>query len=87
MTAHKSDIESAVSILLTPGGLDLNALDAGLGYAMGAGIDYADLYFQRTWQEGWVLEDGEVKEASYKTGERKNPDGPGVRGSGLSLAS
>ena len=65
MTAHKSDIESAVSILLTPGGLDLNALDAGLGYAMGAGIDYADLYFQRTWQEGWVLEDGEVKEASY----------------------
>ena len=40
----------------------MNALDAGLGYAMGAGIDYADLYFQRTWQEGWVLEDGEVKE-------------------------
>ena len=38
MTAHKSDIESAVSILLTPGGLDLNALDAGLGYAMGAGL-------------------------------------------------
>lgn len=65
MTAHTSDIESAVAILLTPGGLDLEALETGLGYAMGAGIDYADLYFQRTWQEGWVLEDGEVKEASY----------------------
>lgn len=65
MTAHKSDLDTAVSILLTPSGLDLDALDTGLGYAMGAGIDYADLYFQRTWQEGWVLEDGEVKEASY----------------------
>ena len=28
---------------------------------MGAGVDYADLYFQRTWTEGWVLEDGAVK--------------------------
>lgn len=65
MTALRSDIDTAVSILLTPSGLDVNALDVGLGYAMGAGIDYADLYFQRTWQEGWVLEDGEVKEASY----------------------
>ena len=65
MTPQTSDIESAVSILLTPGGLDLDTLDTGLGYALGAGIDYADLYFQRTWQEGWVLEDGEVKEASY----------------------
>lgn len=65
MTAYKSDIDTAAAILLTPGGLDLDALETGLGYAMGAGIDYADLYFQRTWQEGWVLEDGEVKEASY----------------------
>ncbi|MGO2241392.1 MAG: metalloprotease TldD [Halomonas sp.] len=65
MTVYKSDIDTAAAILLTPGGLDLDALETGLGYAMGAGIDYADLYFQRTWQEGWVLEDGEVKEASY----------------------
>jgi TldD protein len=65
MTAYKSDVNTAAAILLTPGGLDLDALETGLGYAMGAGIDYADLYFQRTWQEGWVLEDGEVKEASY----------------------
>ena len=65
MTAYKSDIDTAAAMLLTPGGLDLDALETGLGYAMGAGIDYSDLYFQRTWQEGWVLEDGEVKEASY----------------------
>lgn len=65
MTAYKNDVDTAAAILLTPSGLDLDALETGLGYAMGAGIDYADLYFQRTWQEGWVLEDGEVKEASY----------------------
>ncbi|MGM0614967.1 MAG: metalloprotease TldD [Pseudomonadota bacterium] len=65
MTHYASDLDQAVSVLLTPGGLDIDALDAGLGHAMGAGIDYADLYFQRTWEEGWVLEDGKVKEASY----------------------
>lgn len=58
-------LDDATDILLTPGGLGLDDLDAGLDHAMGAGIDYADLYFQRSWHEGWVLEDGEVKEASY----------------------
>ncbi|MFB9867540.1 metalloprotease TldD [Vreelandella sulfidaeris] len=65
MTAYKSDVDTAAAILLTPGGLDIESLETGLGYAMGVGVDYADLYFQRTWQEGWVLEDGKVKEASY----------------------
>ncbi|TLF49633.1 metalloprotease TldD [Halomonas urmiana] len=66
MTSQTHDmLDDASDLLLTPGDLDLAALDAGLGHAMGRGIDYADLYFQRTWHEGWVLEDGEVKEASY----------------------
>ncbi|MGM0520641.1 MAG: metalloprotease TldD [Pseudomonadota bacterium] len=65
MTQHTSNLDQAVATLLTPGGLDLNGLETGLSHAMGAGIDYADLYFQRSWQEGWVLEDGQVKEASY----------------------
>ncbi|MEQ6918369.1 metalloprotease TldD [Halomonas aquatica] len=66
MTSQTHDmLDEASDLLLTPGGLDLAALDAGLGHAMGRGIDYADLYFQRSWHEGWVLEDGEVKEASY----------------------
>ncbi|MDT8880359.1 metalloprotease TldD [Halomonas saccharevitans] len=66
MTSQTHDmLADASDLLLTPGGLDLAALDAGLGHAMGQGIDYADLYFQRSWHEGWVLEDGEVKEASY----------------------
>ncbi|APX95013.1 metalloprotease TldD [Halomonas sp. 1513] len=64
MTAQDK-LDGAVATLLAPGGLDLAGLDAGLGHALGAGIDYADLYFQRSWQESWVLEDGEVKEGSY----------------------
>ena len=65
MTSQAASFDEAVATLLTPGGLDLGGLDTGLRHALGPGIDYADLYFQRTWQEGWVLEDGEVKEASY----------------------
>ncbi|NIC04531.1 metalloprotease TldD [Billgrantia bachuensis] len=58
-------LDTAVEILLHPGGLDIDALDAGLGHVLTPGIDYADLYFQRSWHESWVLEDGEVKEAGY----------------------
>ncbi|MDN3525538.1 metalloprotease TldD [Halomonas sabkhae] len=66
MTAQTSSmLDQAREVLLAPGGLDLGSLDAGVGHAMGPGIDYADLYFQRSWHEGWSLEDGEVKEASY----------------------
>src|SRR5690554_8209555 len=66
MTAsRRSLLDEAADCLLTPGGLTLDDLDLGLGHALGPGIDYADLYFQRSWHEGWVLEDGEVKEASY----------------------
>ncbi len=64
-SSHDSLLENAADILLAPGGLALGDLDAGLSAALGPGIDYADLYFQRSWHEGWVLEDGEVKEASY----------------------
>ncbi|KAA0014221.1 metalloprotease TldD [Billgrantia pellis] len=58
-------LDTAAEILLRPGGLDIDALDVGLGHVLTPGIDYADLYFQRSWHESWVLEDGEVKEAGY----------------------
>ncbi|GEK47072.1 metalloprotease TldD [Bisbaumannia pacifica] len=58
-------LDTAVATLLAPTGLGLDDLDAGLGHALGAGIDFADLYLQRSWHESWVLEDGEVKEAGY----------------------
>ncbi|MGC3872027.1 metalloprotease TldD [Halomonas sp. GXIMD04776] len=61
----QAPLDEAIAILLSPGGLDAASLDPGLDHALGAGIDYADLYFQRSWHESWVLEDGEVKDASY----------------------
>ncbi len=36
-------------------------IDRVMGDMLGRGIDYADLYFQYTRQEGWSLEDGAVK--------------------------
>ncbi|RKR02539.1 microcin-processing peptidase 2 [Kushneria sinocarnis] len=63
--AHADQLQQAASILLTPGGLDTEALDRGLEHAMGPGIDFADLFFQRTWRELWSLEDGEVRDAGY----------------------
>lgn len=64
-TSAPALLDTAAEILLHPGGLDIDSLDAGLGHVLTPGVDYADLYFQRTWQESWVLEDGEVKEAGY----------------------
>ncbi|GHA91298.1 metalloprotease TldD [Modicisalibacter luteus] len=61
----ESPLDEAIATLLAPGGLDAEALEPGLSHALGPGIDYADLYFQRSWHESWVLEDGEVKDASY----------------------
>ncbi|WP_111414291.1 metalloprotease TldD [Billgrantia lactosivorans] len=64
-TPSPSLLDTAAEILLHPGGLDIDALDVGLGHVLTPGVDYADLYFQRSWHESWVLEDGEVKEAGY----------------------
>ncbi|MCE9683280.1 metalloprotease TldD [Halomonas alkalisoli] len=64
-TRPQAMLDTAVDILLRPGGLGLESLDAGLRHVLTPGVDYADLYFQRSWHESWVLEDGEVKEAGY----------------------
>ncbi|RCV91131.1 metalloprotease TldD [Billgrantia montanilacus] len=64
-TRSQAMLDTATDILLRPGGLGLESLDAGLRHVLTPGVDYADLYFQRSWHESWVLEDGEVKEAGY----------------------
>ncbi|AMD01608.1 metalloprotease TldD [Halomonas sp. M5N1S17] len=64
-TRPQAMLDTAADILLRPGGLGLESLDAGLRHVLTPGVDYADLYFQRSWHESWVLEDGEVKEAGY----------------------
>jgi len=51
--------------LLTPGGLAAGDLDRVFARLMGPSIDAADLYFQHSRSESWVLEDGIVKEGNH----------------------
>lgn len=51
--------------LLDPGGLNDNQLQTVLHHLAGPKIDYADLYFQSTYSEGWVLENGIIKNGSF----------------------
>jgi len=51
--------------LLTPGGLASGDLDRVFSRLMGPSIDAADLYFQHSRSESWVLEDGIVKEGNH----------------------
>ncbi|MBT7516465.1 MAG: metalloprotease TldD, partial [Acidiferrobacteraceae bacterium] len=47
--------------LLVPAGLETSDIDRLMGRLLSQDIDYADLYFQYSRQEGWALEDGAVK--------------------------
>ncbi len=67
-------IQVASDVLLTPSGLAFADIDRVMGDMLGRGIDYADLYFQYTRQEGWSLEDGAVK-----SGSRSTDQGVGLR--------
>ncbi len=51
--------------LLAPAGLSETDLTRAFGRLMGRGIDRADLYFQHSRYESWVLEDGIVKEGTH----------------------
>ena len=51
--------------LLVPAGLTETDLENALKMTMGRGVDYADLYFQQSRQENWVLEDGIIKDGGY----------------------
>src|SRR3569832_2507435 len=51
--------------LLTPGGLASGDLDRVFARLMGPSIDAADLYFQHSRSDSWVIEDGIVKEGSH----------------------
>lgn len=58
-------LDTASDLLLTPTGLGINDLQNVLDQMMGNSINRADLYFQTSRQESWVLEDGIVKEGNY----------------------
>ncbi len=51
--------------LLGPTGLEQGQLEQVLSSMYSHQLDYADLYFQASRHESWVLEDGIVKEGSY----------------------
>ena len=51
--------------LLSDSHIDDEVLSKTLNSMMGRQVDYADLYFQASQHETWVLEDGIVKEGSY----------------------
>jgi TldD protein len=55
----------ARDVLLTPFGLDESKLSRALGEIFTHRVDYADLYFQFTKNEGWSLEEGIVKTGSF----------------------
>jgi len=66
VSADRSDLlELASARLLAPAGMDLPDLERVLGRLAAPGVDYADLYFQTTRHESWVLEDGIIKEGSF----------------------
>jgi TldD protein len=58
-------MQSAAQALLAPGDLDRGALERTLDSLLSHRVDLADLYFQSTRSESWVLEDGAVKEGSH----------------------
>ena len=66
MTLGKnSTIDSVMSQMLEPVELDERHLNETLGSMLSGGVDYADLYFQVSRQESWMLEDGIIREGSF----------------------
>ena len=51
--------------VLTPAGLDEGDLNRSLGSLYTRGVDAADLYFQVSRHESWMLEDGIIKEGTF----------------------
>lgn len=58
-------LEIARRDLLDPAGLTDNQLQQVLSQVLGSTVDNADLYFQSSYAESWVLEDGIIKGGSY----------------------
>ena len=65
MDNNDTSIDTLMSRMLEPAGLDEGNLSATLGSMMRGGVDYADLYFQVSRNESWTLEDGIIKEGSF----------------------
>lgn len=62
----QQNLTIAKNALLAPTGLTETHLQAILNKILGKHVDAADLYFQNSYCESWVLEDGIVKEGSHE---------------------
>lgn len=58
-------LEKVTASLLSPNHLDRKALIEVFNLMVHRNIDYADLYFQLSQDESWVLEDGIIKEGGF----------------------
>jgi TldD protein len=61
----KNNLTLARETLLDPAGLTENQLQVILGRLLSPSVDMADLYFQTTQLESWILEDSIVKNGSF----------------------
>ncbi|MEJ2127733.1 MAG: metalloprotease TldD [Woeseiaceae bacterium] len=61
----ESTLTTAMTHILGPVGLDEGQLTTTLGSMMKGGVDYADLYFQVSRQESWMVEDRIIREGSF----------------------
>ena len=64
---HRNDsaVDTVMSQMLAPAGLDENHLAKALGSLYMRDVDSADLYFQVSRSEAWTVEDGILKEGSF----------------------
>ena len=58
-------LNQVTNSLLSPDNLSLNHLSDVFDLMSHRRIDYADLYFQLSQDESWVLEDGIIKESGF----------------------
>ncbi len=58
-------LENARETLLASQGVEQSHVDRALSLLLGPGVGGGDLYFQKSYQETWALEDGIVKEAGF----------------------
>lgn len=61
----KEAFEIAKRELLEPAQLSEQELNKVMGQLLSSKIDYADLYFQSSYSEAWVLEDGIIKSGTF----------------------
>lgn len=64
-TTTENSVETVMSRVLAPAGLEERHLMSALGSINRQDVDAADLYFQISRQESWSVEDGIIREGSF----------------------